>query len=119
MTAPEATAPPVIDTPWRRDPDELRRRLHAWAARVVAPDVEVTDVGAPEGTGMSSETLLFSLLRKGSAPNQPIERYVARLAPDPSVVPVFPEYDLPLQRRCMELVRALTDVPAALLRRRV
>jgi aminoglycoside phosphotransferase (APT) family kinase protein len=30
----------------------------------------------------------------------------------PDVIPVFPDYDLDLQRRCMELVRATTDVPA-------
>jgi aminoglycoside phosphotransferase (APT) family kinase protein len=30
----------------------------------------------------------------------------------PELYPVFPEYDLELQRRCMQLVRAHTDVPA-------
>jgi aminoglycoside phosphotransferase (APT) family kinase protein len=103
-----AAAAHTVDTPWRRDPAELRRRLQAWAAAIIEPGVEVLDVDAPQGTGMSSETLLFAISRNGAEP----ERYVARLAPDPSVVPVFPEYDLPLQRRCMELVRELTDVPA-------
>jgi aminoglycoside phosphotransferase (APT) family kinase protein len=33
------------------------------------------------------------------------------LAPDPSVVPVFPVYDFELQKRCMDLVRTETAVP--------
>jgi aminoglycoside phosphotransferase (APT) family kinase protein len=73
----------------------------------VGADAALDEVGAPAGTGMSSETLLFSVRRAGGAP----ERYAARLAPDPATAPVFPEYDLDLQRRCMELVRAETDVP--------
>jgi aminoglycoside phosphotransferase (APT) family kinase protein len=81
--------------------------LGAWAAKEVGDDVTVADVTAPEGIGMSSETVLFSLRRSGQT-----ERYVARLAPDPSVVPVFPVYDLRLQQRCMELVRTVTTVPA-------
>ena len=34
------------------------------------------------------------------------------LAPLPDLYPVFPDYDLELQRKCMDLVRAHTDVPA-------
>ena len=30
----------------------------------------------------------------------------------PDVFPVFPEYDIELQAKCMKLVRARTDVPA-------
>lgn len=98
--------PIEIDTPWRRDPSEVGPALQRWAAARVAPDAEVVEVGSP-GNGMSSETVLFGLRRGGT-----LERYAARLAPMPDVYPVFPEYDLDAQRRCMELVRALTDVPA-------
>jgi aminoglycoside phosphotransferase (APT) family kinase protein len=98
----------VSDVPWRRDAAELGQRIGAWATQVVSGDVAVTDVTAPEGTGMSSETVLFSLQRRG---NPPPERFVARLAPDPSVVPVFPVYDFELQKRCMDLVRTETAVP--------
>src|SRR5204862_349207 len=34
------------------------------------------------------------------------------LAPMPEVSPVFPEYDIELQAKCMNLVRTRTDVPA-------
>jgi aminoglycoside phosphotransferase (APT) family kinase protein len=96
----------TIDTPWRRDPAELTRQLGAWARAVVAPDATVAEVSAPEGNGMSSETVLFELRRGGRA-----DRHVARLAPLPGLFPVFPEYDLDLQARCMRLVGEATDVP--------
>ena len=57
---------------------------------------------------MSSETVLFDLRDADGR----IEHYVARVEPLPEVYPVFPEYNLDLQKRCMELVRANTDVPA-------
>jgi aminoglycoside phosphotransferase (APT) family kinase protein len=98
--------PVMIDTPWRRDPGELTEQLGAWAREVVAPDAVVAEVTTPEGNGMSSETVLFELRRGGDT-----VRHVARLAPLPSLFPVFPEYDLDLQARCMRLVRAATDVP--------
>jgi aminoglycoside phosphotransferase (APT) family kinase protein len=95
-----------IETPWRRDPGELAEGLTQWAAHAIRPGSVVSDVSAP-GNGMSSETVLFEL--QGDSGSQ---RYVARLAPLPELYPVFPEYDLELQRRCMDLVRARTDVPA-------
>jgi aminoglycoside phosphotransferase (APT) family kinase protein len=99
--------PIEIDTPWRRDPEELASRLTRWAQGAIGADVQVDDVRAP-GNGMSSETVLFDL-RDGDGT---LEHYVARLAPLPELYPVFPEYDLTLQRRCMDLVRTSTDVPA-------
>jgi aminoglycoside phosphotransferase (APT) family kinase protein len=95
----------VSDVPWRRDAAELGERVGAWAAHVIGDGV-----AAPQGSGMSSETVLFSLRRRGSPGGT--ARYVARLAPDPAVMPVFPVYDLRLQQRCMELVRTATTVPA-------
>ncbi|HEX4489986.1 MAG TPA: phosphotransferase [Acidimicrobiia bacterium] len=93
-------------TPWRRDLDEIRGALTEWAAENVGADATVVDVASP-GNGMSSETVLFAVERDGAR-----EEYAARLAPLPEVYPVFPQYDLELQRRCMDLVRADTDVPA-------
>jgi aminoglycoside phosphotransferase (APT) family kinase protein len=74
---------------------------------VIDPDANVDNADAP-GNGMSSETVLFDLQTADGAR----EHYVARLAPLPELYPVFPTYDLAMQRRCMELVRADTDVPA-------
>ena len=74
----------------------------------MAAGATVTEVTAPEGSGMSSETLLFTVQPADGSP----ERYVARLAPLASQqFPVFPEYDLELQRRVMQTVAEHTDVP--------
>jgi aminoglycoside phosphotransferase (APT) family kinase protein len=97
-----------FETPWRRDLAELGTALGAWAAAKIGTDATVTDVASP-GNGMSSETVLFSVVRAGGG--EP-DRYAARLAPLPELYPVFPQYDLELQRRCMDLVRAHTEVPA-------
>jgi aminoglycoside phosphotransferase (APT) family kinase protein len=103
-----ADEPMELDTPWRRDTAEVGPALERWARHAIGAGAEILDVGSP-GNGMSSETALFALRR---TPGAPVERYAARLAPLPEVYPVFPEYDLEKQRRCMELVRARTDVPA-------
>ncbi|MCZ7537043.1 MAG: phosphotransferase family protein [Acidimicrobiia bacterium] len=101
-------APYVVTTPWRRDAGELQPLLEAWARSAVSDSATVFDVQAPEGTGMSSETVLFDM-RRGEGGG--VERFAARLAPLPSVYPVFPEYDIEMQRRCMNLVRERTAVP--------
>ena len=53
----------TIDTPWRRDPDELRDHFAKWFAHVLpeGSDPVVTGVAAPEGNGLSSETLLVDV----------------------------------------------------------
>lgn len=102
------TEEPTISTPWRSDPEAMAERIAAWWDACREPGANVTEVTAPEGSGMSSETLLFTVEPKDGPP----ERYVARLAPLASQqFPVFPEYDLELQRRAMQTVAAHTDVP--------
>jgi aminoglycoside phosphotransferase (APT) family kinase protein len=105
-------APTFDSIPWRRDPRGLGARLERWFDHVLpagsAPSVG--EITMPEGTGMSSETMLFDVeLREHGA--RQTRRYVARLAPDPASYPVFPAYDLELQQRCLRTVRAHTDVP--------
>jgi aminoglycoside phosphotransferase (APT) family kinase protein len=97
-----------LDTPWRRGLDEIEPALNAWALATFAEPVVVANVASP-GNGMSSETVLFEVHNVAEGG---IDRYVARLAPLPDLYPVFPNYDLDLQRKCMDLVRAHTDVPA-------
>ena len=102
------TEEPTISTPWRSDPTAMADRIAAWWEARRAPGAKVTEVTAPEGSGMSSETLLFTVEPSDGTP----ERYVARLAPLASQqFPVFPEYDLELQRQVMQTVAAHTDVP--------
>ena len=100
-------APVSMDTPWRRDPEELGARLAEWAEHRFGAGSTIGSVSAPEGNGMSSETVLFEL----TDPDGVTRGCVARLAPDPSVFPVFEEYDLELQARCMQLVGEVTEVP--------
>ena len=95
------------ETPWRREPEELGQGLGRWASEAIGPDARIEDLVAPDN-GMSSESILFDVV-DGSGGR---EHYVARLAPLPSLVPVFPTYDIELQARCMRLVGERTDVPA-------
>jgi aminoglycoside phosphotransferase (APT) family kinase protein len=102
------TDEPTISTPWRSDPEAMTERIEKWWTEHVAPGATVVDVTAPEGSGMSSETLLFTVQPADGA----AERYVARLAPLASQqFQVFPEYDLELQRKVMQTVAEHTDVP--------
>jgi len=95
----------TLDTPWRRDLGEVGPGVEKWAKATLGPDARVSAASSP-GNGMSSETVLFEMTVGGET-----EQYAARLAPQPEVYPVFPEYDIELQAKCMRLVRARTDVP--------
>ena len=98
-----------IDTPWRTDPEVMIEHLGKWVAHTVGEGATVSDVRAPEGNGMSSETLLFTVQPPGGGTAEP---YVARLAPKADAkYPVFPDYDLALQRDVMQLVADETEVP--------
>jgi aminoglycoside phosphotransferase (APT) family kinase protein len=89
-----------------RDPEALRERLARWLAPRL-PGAEIASLAVPSASGMSSETLVFDVRhRDGEA-----ESFVARLAPDPRDVPVFPRYDLEAQFRLMRLVRERSRVP--------
>lgn len=93
----------MTDTPWRRDPGRVAAGLEAWARARLGGHAQVGEVSEP-GSGMANDTVLFRL--DG-------ERLVARLAPAPeSHFPTFPEFDLVRQRRVIDLVRALTALPA-------
>lgn len=89
-----------------RDLDALRTRLAAWLSARAGAAVELGAVEVPASNGMSSETVLFDAVWGGEP-----HRLVARLAPEPSAVPVFPSYDLERQARVMSEARAASDVP--------
>ena len=103
----------TIETPWRREPEALRDQFAAWFAHVLpaGSDPVVTGVDAPEGNGLSSETLLVDVEHAASRGGRTTDRFAARLTPAPGAYPVFPEYDLELQYRCIDVVREHTDVP--------
>lgn len=102
---PEEMARPQIST---RDREELRIRLEAWlAGRNGARTPTVHPLSTPEGTGMSSDTVLFDVTWSDGAH----ERLVARLAPDADAVPLFPDYALDRQFATMAEVAARSSVP--------
>ncbi|MEZ5179951.1 MAG: phosphotransferase family protein [Acidimicrobiales bacterium] len=95
-----------------RDQAELGARICTWLAGQLPEGAhpEVVDVVKPEGTGMSSDTLLFTA--RWTEGGEAVERrFVARIEPELDKVPVFPTYDLAMQHRVMALVGEATDVP--------
>jgi aminoglycoside phosphotransferase (APT) family kinase protein len=111
---PEAPARVPTDhiTTSLRDPAELGGRLQDWLAATLpaGADPEVRDVVAPEGNGMSSETLLFTA--RWQEAGQAVEhRFVARIEPDLAQFPVFPNYDLAMQYQVIGLVGEHTKAP--------
>lgn len=94
----EPVAPPKRST---RDLAATRARLERWLAGKL-PEAKVGELSSPSATGMSSETLLFDATwREGGAERR--AAFVARVAPDPRDVPVFPTYDLEAQFRVIRL----------------
>lgn len=100
-----------------RDHGELRERLEHWLTDRLPsgamPRVESLEV--PSSNGLSSETVLLDVgWRDGGKPRR--EALVARLAPAPDAVPVFPVYDLDRQARIMRLVREHSSIPVPAVR---
>ena len=95
-----------------RDLERLGHDLTGWLASTLpeGADPRVAELSSPDNTGMSSETLLFDVEATVDG-ERSIHHYVARLEPQDQDHPVFPEYDLELQFRCLRLVGAHTDVP--------
>src|SRR5258708_3970804 len=94
-----------------RSPEALRERLGTWL-RAHRPDAEITDLQGTSANGMSSDTLLFDATWTEPGNTTPAaHRLVARLAPDPGDVPVFPSYDLTKQFELIRAVGKQTNVP--------
>ncbi|MBW3663848.1 MAG: phosphotransferase family protein [Actinobacteria bacterium] len=96
------------------DTQQLTASLRTWlASRLIeADDVEVADLRAPEGTGFSSETYLYTVTWTVSG-REHREEQVLRTRPEGTTV--FRTYDLESQYRCMDLLSA-TDVPVPTVR---
>jgi len=94
-----------------RDRDSMRAGLERWLAGVLptGSHPSVSDLVAP-ANGLSSETVLFDVgwTTDGQARE---EALVARVAPEPSAVPVFPTYDLGREFETMRRVAAHSSVP--------
>jgi len=97
----------------------LTAALREWLAGRLAPDRPVvSEVAMPDSGGLSSTSVLFEAswagARAGIAEHR--GRYVARMAPEPSALPVFPRYDLPLQFDVISSVASCCDIPLPALR---
>jgi aminoglycoside phosphotransferase (APT) family kinase protein len=95
----------------------LTAALQDWlASRSARPGRPiVSEVGMPDSGGLSSTSVLFEASWPGEGTPRR-GRYVARMAPEPSAVPVFPRYDLPGQFDVISSVAACCDIPLPRLR---
>ena len=99
-------------TPLVEDIDGTRKKLEAWFTARLNSDgpVSIGELKIPEATGMSNVTLLFDICYQKDGVEH-TEACVGRLQPEIEK-PVFPEYDLSIQYRAMDIVGQKTDVPA-------
>jgi aminoglycoside phosphotransferase (APT) family kinase protein len=98
-----------MPTHWKRDLEADGKKFRDWLARTIpnASDVEITPLSSPTSSGFSNETLLCEATwREASAPRS--ESLVVRV--QPIGYQVFPEYDMGLQFKTMQLL-GKTDVP--------
>ena len=100
-----------------RDPHSLAKTLQTWlGAQLGVPEPPaISGVRMPASGGLSSTSLLFEAEWTSGGTRQR-GAYVARMAPEPSAVPVFPRYDLPGQFEIIAQVAARCGVPLPPLR---
>ena len=109
----EPVGPPEVDMHRSsRDPEQLRPRLEAWLGGLLpsGANPKIPALEATSANGMSSETILFTAEWAEDARTS-AHHLVARVAPDPADVPVFPTYDLERQFEVIRLVGDLSPVP--------
>jgi aminoglycoside phosphotransferase (APT) family kinase protein len=96
-------------TPLVEDIDGTRNKLERWFSRRLGNDVNIPQLSIPETNGMSNVTLLFDIhyQQNGQAIIKPC---VGRLCPEIEK-PVFPEYDLSLQYKVMDILDKQTELP--------
>jgi aminoglycoside phosphotransferase (APT) family kinase protein len=87
-------------------------RLAAWLATELPPGAapSVAVQGGVDANGLSSETLLLDVTWRADGGAR-TGRYVARVAPAPEDLPVFPDYALRSQYDAIRLVGERSDVP--------
>lgn len=109
--------PEAFDLRQHGDTTGLTDRLTLWLTDRLGDvaDPTVTASADDIANGMSSSTLLFDLdWHSGGATHH--AALVARIAPDPDGIPVFPRYDLQAQFETVRAVAEATEVPVPGLR---
>lgn len=97
------------------DLDDLQVRMQRWLCEQVGADATVGTMTRPPEAGMSNVSLLFDATWTENGTAQ-TARLVARMAPDTSAVPVFPEYDLRRQYEVMHTVGEQSSAPVPRMR---
>jgi aminoglycoside phosphotransferase (APT) family kinase protein len=95
-----------------RDQGAVHDRLEEWLGAVLpaGAEPEVTLHAGVDSNGMSSETVVLDVTHTADGVRV-TDRLVARVAPAPEDLPVFPEYRLGDQYDAMRLAAELTEVP--------
>jgi aminoglycoside phosphotransferase (APT) family kinase protein len=93
-----------------RDLETTRTALTEWLAARLPPGArpELSGLAIPQGAGHSNETVLFDAAWRENGASR-AQRFVARIRPTGRGV--FPEYDMRLQYRCMEILGRKTTIP--------
>lgn len=111
------TAKPALEDDARlqrssRDPATLPAMLSRWLASVLPAGSEpsVSVDSSVDANGMSSETIVFTAGWRQDG-HDVSKRFVARVAPAPHDVPVFPQYRLGNQFQVLQLVARHSTVP--------
>src|SRR3954471_9448474 len=94
-----------------RTPEVLRAVLQSWLVPRLGVAPEVSDVAGTDANGMSSDTVLIRASWTDADDVAHDDALVARVAPDPADVPVFPSYDISGQFETMRLVSTLSTAP--------
>jgi len=104
-----------------RDTSAIPAILSQWLSTVMPGDVspEVTVESGIDSNGMSSETIILTgrWTENSTGGERSVEqKWVARVAPTPQDVPVFPAYRMDHQFEVLRRVSELSDVPVPAVR---
>lgn len=112
MSDPQPTAADMKHTITTAQTDlaDLQPRFTEWLSDRIGERVGVSRLQRPDASGMSSVSMLADAeWNHNGTPHR--GAYVVRMAPEPSAVPVFSDYDLQRQFDTMAGVAAHSDVP--------
>jgi aminoglycoside phosphotransferase (APT) family kinase protein len=99
------------------DRAKARKELERWFTNILpqGAEPELSELIAPTGAGLSSETLLFEATWTEGGERKPVS-LVGRMAPQETDMPIFPKYDIEGQFRVQQLVADRSEVPVPRMR---